>query len=191
MISPCNLFFGISWQRNMLKSWDFLSFNNITVISQVKICQNKRNNLHTQFRISHLEVLTIQKFINTGLVVLKISKVVKFINRVKEKKWLCLSSKFMRLTMPFLDFAGNLLHLFDNLLLYRSFLSWLFQKIFWCILNIEELPNQLMIILSSWIKETIEKQQHICKSLTHRYISNTPKQDNTFFLKFVWANFRG
>ena len=130
MISPCNLFFGISWQRNMIKSWDFLSFNNITVISQVKICQNKRNNLHTRFRISHLEVLTIKKFINTDLVVLKIFKVVKFINRVKEKNWLCLSSKFMRLTMSFLDFAGKLLHLFDNLLLYRSFLSWLFQKIF-------------------------------------------------------------
>ena len=30
MISLCSLFCGISWQRKLLKSWNFLSFNNIT-----------------------------------------------------------------------------------------------------------------------------------------------------------------
>ena len=30
MVSLCGPFFGISWQRKMLKSWSFLSFHNIT-----------------------------------------------------------------------------------------------------------------------------------------------------------------
>ena len=40
-----------------------------------------------------------------------------------------------------------------------------------------------MNTLFNQIKEAIEKEQHVCKSHTYRYISNIPKRDNTFFQK--------
>ena len=88
--------------------------------SQVKICWNKRNTLHTQIKIWHLEVWTWLKFINIALVVLKIFKVVKYttfsmsfdtnkpdVNRVKGKNGRVHQIIFLRLAMTFLSFAGN------------------------------------------------------------------------------------
>ena len=46
-----------------------------------------------------------------------------------------------------------------------------------------------MNILFNQIKEAIEKEQHVCKSHTYRYIFNIPKGDNTFFQKSLCGLF--
>ena len=109
MISLCSPFFGISWKRNALKSWSFLSFHNISFnFFTGKSLLKQQNTLHTQIIIWHLGVLTMQKFIDIALVVFKIFKVVKpktfpmkfdtkqaWCKWGQRKQWSCLSNKFL------------------------------------------------------------------------------------------------
>ena len=86
--------------------------------SQVKICWNEHNTLHSKMRIWHLGVLRRKKFISIALVVLKIFKRVKSatfsltrckpdVNKIKGKNGRLYAINVCRMTMAFLDFTGN------------------------------------------------------------------------------------
>ena len=135
---------------------------------QRKICWNKDNTLNTQIRIWHVRVLTRQKFINITLVVLKIFKMFKstwfsrtfdtkqaWCKQVQRKKWSCLSNKFLRFIMTFLNFAGNPFYI--CLRTYYSidplYYDYFLKKLIYAMNN---LFNQS--------KEAIEKEHHVYKS---------------------------
>ena len=108
--------------------------------SQTKICWNKQNTLHSKTRIWYLGVLTMQKFINIALAVLKIFKVVKSTtfpttfdtNQIwckwgRKQKWSCsFAVDLLKYSMPFpspetlFTFVWKVI-----ILLNRFFPSWL------------------------------------------------------------------
>ena len=115
--------------------WLFAKSVKITIQKNL----NKQNNLHPEIRILHLGVLTTQTFFNIALVVLRIFKVnlppsprqlaqikpdvknVKGKNGHVHPRRFCIWPSPSEMSWGILSFS----YLFENVLLNRSFLSWL------------------------------------------------------------------
>ena len=115
--------------------WFFAKSVKITIQKNI----NKENNLHPEIRILHLGVLTTQTFFNIALVVLKIFKVnlppsprhlaqIKSdVKNVKGKNSHVHPRRFCNWPSPS-EISWGILsfwYLSENVLLSRSFLSWL------------------------------------------------------------------
>ena len=115
--------------------WLFAKSVKITIQKNL----NKQNNLHPEIQILHLGVLTTQTFFNIALVVLRIFKVnlppsprqlaqikpdvknVKGKNGHVHPRRFCIWPSPSEMSWGILSFS----YLFENVLLNRSFLSWL------------------------------------------------------------------
>ena len=115
--------------------WLFAKSVKITIQKNL----NKQNNLHPEIRILHLGSLTTQTFFNIALVILRIFKVnlppsprqlaqikpdvknVKGKNGHVHPRRFCIWPSPSEMSWGILSFS----YLFENVLLNRSFLSWL------------------------------------------------------------------
>ena len=133
LISLCSSFLEYLDNKKYLKAKVFLSLP--LTLPQAKICWNKKKTLHPQIRIWPLWVLIMQKFTNIALAVLKIFYMVKStnfqrtfdtkkpdVNRIKRKNGRAHPINFCGWPWPSKMLAKT--HFtFENLLLYKSFLS--------------------------------------------------------------------
>ena len=78
MILLCNLFFEISWQQKILKSWRFLALNIIALnFVTGKILLKQAKTLHSQIRIWYLRELLCKNSLTSSFL---FSKYLKWLN---------------------------------------------------------------------------------------------------------------